>query len=466
MFRKLLTLSATVLAGCAVGPNYHEPPTPPAVLANAQQDGIVAQDPEGVWWQQMDDTELDSLERRALLQNLDLRVAYDRVREARAVFAQNKFDFAPHLPAQASYNHFDEQEPGFGPQRINGESYSLGFDASWEVDLFGHVRRSVEAARDDLGAQQENLRDARVAITAEVARNYYELRGAQRRLQVARSNLDSARQTYDLTTTRYDAGRVGDIDVQRARARLAATTALIPAFEVTERQAGYRLAVLLGMRPGTLDDEFKETTVQTYAKALPIGDPTQLLRRRPDVRVAERQLAEATAQVGVATADLFPRVNVQGFIGFLSGDFSHLFSTSSGTDARAYTVTPTVSWAALDMGSVVARLHASKARNDSAAAAYEKAVLDALEDAENSLLAYGHAQTQLKSLAEQAEASQRAASLAELQYKEGAVDFLTLLDAQRTQLEAEDSLAQIQTQVNVDVIAVYKAMGGVGQPAT
>jgi multidrug efflux system outer membrane protein len=460
-----VVIAAVALSACAVGPNYREPTTAAANLVNAQSSGVVAQDPEGAWWQQFDDAELDSLVGRALVQNLDLRIAYDRVREARAVFVGNELDLAPHVPLQAAYAHSNEQAPGFTTQRVNAETYSLGFDASWEIDLFGHVRRSIEAARADLGAQQESLRDAHVAIAAEVARNYYELRGAQRRLQVAQDNLDSARQTFELTQTRYDAGRVGEIDVQRARARLAATLAGIPPLELAQQQASYRLAVLLGQRPGTLEDELKPVEVPTYAKALPIGDPTQLLRRRPDVRAAERQLAAAVARVGVATSDLFPRVNVNGFVGFLSGDFGHFFSTSSGTDARAWSVTPTLSWAAFDLGSVQAHLRATKAQSDEAAANYEKVVLAALEDAETSLVAYSRAQTQLKSLTEQVDASQRAAALAQLQYREGLVDFLTLLDAQRTQLEAEDALAQAQTQVNVDVIAVYKAMGGVGQPA-
>ncbi len=454
------------LSACAVGPDYRQPTTAPASLSNAQAPGVVEQDPEGVWWQQFEDPELNSLVRRGLVQSLDLRIAYDRVREARAVFVGNELDLAPHVPLQAAYARSDEQEPGFGTQRLNITTYSLGFDASWEIDLFGHVRRSIEVARADLGAQQEDLRDAQVAIAAEIARNYYELRGAQRRLKVAQDNLDSARQTLDLTRTRYDAGRVGEIDVQRALAREAATLASIPPLELAEQRAAYRLAVLLGQRPGTLDNELKPVQVPTYAKALPIGDPAELLRRRPDVRAAERQLAAAVARVGVATSNMFPRVNVNGFVGFLSGDFSHMFSTSTGTDARAWSVTPTLSWAAFDMGSVRAQLRASKARSDEAAANYEKVVLAALEDAEISLVAYGRAQTQLKSLGEQAEASQRAAALAELQYREGLVDFLTLLDAQRTQLEAEDAQAQAQTQVNVDVVAVYKAMGGVGQPAS
>jgi multidrug efflux system outer membrane protein len=455
---------AMALSACAVGPNYHEPPTAAANLVNATSSGVVARDPEGAWWQQFDDPELDSLVRRALVQSLDLRIAYDRVLEARAVFVGNELDLAPHVPLQAAYARSKEQEPGFTTQRVNATSYSLGFDASWEVDLFGHVRRSIEAARADWGAQQENLRDARVAIAAEVARNYYELRGAQRRLQVVQDNLDSARQTSELTQTRYDAGRVGEIDVQRARARVAATAGGVPPLELARQRATYRLAVLLGQRPGTLEDELKAVEVPTYAKALPIGDPTQLLRRRPDVRAAERQLAAAVARVGVATSNLFPRVNVNGFVGFLSGDFSHLFSSSNGVDARAWSVTPSVSWSALDLGSVQAQLRANKAQSDEALANYQKVVLGALEDAEISLVAYGRAQTQLKSLTEQVEASRRAAALAELQYREGLVDFLTLLDAQRTQLEAEDAVAQTQTQVNVDVIAVYKAMGGVGQP--
>ena len=252
--------------------------------------------------------------------------------------------------------------------------------------------------------------------------------------------------------------------MQRSRARLKATEASIPPLEAAESQAGYRLAVLLGERPGALDEELHPAAVATYAKALPIGDPTLLLRHRPDVRAAERQLAAATARVGVATADLFPRVNVTGFVGFLSGDVGRLFGTAPGGDARAWSVTPTVSWAAFDMGSVRARLRATEAQSDAAAANYEKVVLMALEDTENSFLAYSARQAQLKSLTEQAAASRRAAELADTQYREGVADFLVLLDAQRTQLDAEDSVAQAQTAVNVAVVAIYKALGGIGQP--
>ncbi len=459
-----ILLTTLLLASCAVGPNYRAPPVAPAVVQNARSTGFVAQSPEALWWQEFGDTELDQLVHRALAANLDLRSAYDRVRAARAVFVERKFDYAPHVQLQGAYSHVDEQQPGFGPSRINAQSDSLGFDAAWEIDLFGHVRRSVQAARADLGAEQANYQDAQVIVAAEVARNYFELRGAQKRLIVARENLSTEHQTLELTQLLDQTGRGSELDVQRSRARLKATEATIPPLEAAEKQAGYRLAVLLGERPGALDQELQPAAVATYAKALPIGDTAELLRRRPDVRAAERRLAAATARVGVATADLFPRVNVTGFVGFLSGDVGRLFGTAAGNNARAWSITPTVSWAAFDMGSVRARLRASEAQSDAAAANYEKVVLTALEDTENSFVAYSARQTQLKSLAEQAQASRRAAELADTRYREGAADFLVLLDAQRTQLDAEDSVAQAETAVNVSVVAIYKALGGVGQP--
>jgi multidrug efflux system outer membrane protein len=453
-------MTTLLLASCAVGPTYRAPQIAPAALRNAAVPEFVARSPESLWWREFEDPELDELMRRALAANLDLRSAYDRVRSARAVFVERKLDYAPHVQLDAAYTHSDEQQPGFTDSRINAQSDSLGFDATWEIDLFGHVRRSVEAARADLGAERANYQDAQVTVAAEVARNYFELRGAQRRLEVARGNLDTEHQTLTLTQLLDEVGRGSELDVQRSRARLKATESTIPALEAAEKQAGYRLAVLLGERPGALDEELQPAAIATYAKSLPIGDPTALLRQRPDVRAAERQLAAATAREGVATAEFFPRVNVTGFIGFLSGDVGRLFNNNT----RAWSIAPTVSWAAFDIGSVRARLRASQSQSDAAAANYEKVVLTALEDTENSFVAYSARQSQLKSLTEQAQASRRAAELADTQYREGVADFLVLLDAQRTQLDAEDAVAQAQTAVNVAVVAIYKALGGVGQP--
>ncbi|MGD0491658.1 MAG: efflux transporter outer membrane subunit [Steroidobacteraceae bacterium] len=459
----LLIAASMALAACTVGPDYRTPNTPPATVKNAGTTAFAAQTPEAAWWQEFADPELDALERRALAANLDLEMAYDRVKAARAVFVETKLDYAPHVQLDAGYSNSDEQVPGFGTQRYKAPSDSVGFDASWEIDLFGRVRRSVEAARADLGAERANYEDAQVTVAAEVARNYFELRGAQKRLDVARRNLDSERQTLDLTQLLDQTGRGSELDVERSRARFKATEAAIPPLEAAERQAAYRLAVLLGQRPGMLDEELKAAPVVTYAKALPVGDLAGLLRQRPDVRAAERQLAAATARVGVAKADLFPRLNVTGFVGFLSGDLGRLFDTSAGIDGRAWSAAPTLSWAAFDLGSVRARLRASRAQSDAAAANYEKVVLTALEDTENSFLAYNTRQTQLKSLMEQAAASRRAAEIAETQYREGVADFLVLLDAQRTQLDAEDAVAQAEAAVNVSVVAIYKALGGVGQ---
>jgi outer membrane protein, multidrug efflux system len=458
-------LASLTQLGCAVGPNYHAPTAEKVTLKNASSDAFVVQQPEAEWWAQFEDAELASLIGRAFESNLDLRIAADRVRAARAIFTERNLDYAPHVQLDGAYTHSDEQEPGFGSSRFDIRSDSLGFDAAWEVDLFGHVRRSVEAARADLGAESENYRGAQVEIAAEVARNYFVLRGVQKRLTVAHDNLESERQTEKLTQLLAEVGRGSELDEQRSRARLEATQATIPPLEAAERQASYRLAVLLGLHPGVLDAELRSARVTTYARALPIGDPSDLLRQRPDVRAAERQLAAATARVGVATADLFPRVNVSGFVGFLSGDVGRLFSTAAGSDARAWSVTPTVSWAAFDLGSVRARLRASRAQADSAAANYEQVVLTALEETENNFVAYSKYQSRLTSLSAQAVASRRAAELAEMQYREGAADYLVLLDAQRTLLDAEDEVAQAEADVNVSVVAIYKALGGVGQPS-
>jgi multidrug efflux system outer membrane protein len=462
--RRVLPVSlGLLLSACAVGPDYRAPQPEPARIAAAQTAQFSAAGPEAAWWHEFGDPELDSLVTRALGANLDLAAAQARVHEARAMFTESRLDLAPHVPLTAGYSKADQQQPGFGTARIPLESDSLGFDMQWELDLFGHVRRSVQAARAQLGEQQAQLRGAQVSVAAEVARNYFELRGTQTRLDVARRNLASESQTEELTRVRYEGGRVTELDVERARARLAATQASIPPLEALEKQAMYRLAVLQGLRPGALDAELAPASIRAFATALPVGDTAALLRQRPDVQAAERRLAAASARVGVATADLFPRVTVSGFAGFLSGNLGHLFSTGGGDDARAWAVTPTVTWAALDYGSVRARLRGRQAELDGASAAYGQAVLVALEETENSFVAYAKEQAALGSLTEQARASAHASAIAELQYRAGVTDFLTLLDAQRTQLEAEDAMVQAQTQVNVRAVAIYKALGGVGQ---
>ena len=453
-----LFASMLLLSACAVGPDYKTPVTAPVVLQNAPAGAFSTANPEAQWWKAFGDPVLDGLVTQALSANLDIKVAVARVDEARALFKDARLDQLPRVTADGSYVKSDQQQPGSGGQRVESETYQGGFDAGWEIDLFGRVRRGVESARAEAGAAQADLRDAQVTIAAEVARNYLELRGAQARLAVANRNLQTQRETVRLTQVRYDNGAGSPIDVASAQARLNATEAAIPSLITAEKRANYRLCVLTGQRPGALDAALVATTAEVtpLITALPIGDAADLLRRRPDVQAAERRLAAQTAKVGVATADLFPRVRVTGFIGFLSGSASGFGNSAS----QAWSVAPSVSWPALDLGGAHQRLKAAEARNDASLAVYDQTVLTALEDLENALVGYRQQQAQLVSLTRQAAASRRAAELARIQYKEGGIDFLVLLDAERTLLAAEDSLTVAETGVNTNVVAIYKALGG------
>ena len=462
MTRLKLTLtigaSALLLSACAVGPDYKTPVTAPMILQNAPAGAFSTANPDAPWWKAFNDPGLDGLIAQGLSGNLDIRIAVARVDEARALFKDARLDQIPRVTASGAYVKSDQQQPGSGGQRVESETYQGGFDAGWEIDLFGRVRRGVESARAESGAAQADLRDAQVTIAAEVARNYLELRGAQARLAVANRNLETQRETVRLTKVRSDAGAGSPIDVASAQARLNATEAVIPALITAEKRANYRLCVLVGKRPGELDAALvaTNTEVTPLIAALPIGEASDLLRRRPDVQAAERRLAAQTAKVGVATADLFPRVRVTGFIGFLSGTSSGFGNAAS----QAWSVAPSVSWPALDLGGAHQRLKAAEARNDASLAAYDQTVLRALEDLETALVAYRQQQAQLVSLTNQAAASRRAAELARIQYKEGGIDFLVLLDAERTLLAAEDSMTVAETGVNTNVVAIYKALGG------
>lgn len=445
-------------AACAAGPDYKRPSIPAVAFQNADPVVFASADPEAQWWKAFGDPVLDTLVSQALKANLDLKIAVARVAEARALFSEQKLDLAPHVTADGSYAKSKQQQPGSSGQRVESQTYRAGFDAGWEVDLFGRVGRGVEAAGAQAGAADADLRDAQVIAIAEVARNYLELRGAQARLRVAERNLATQRETLRLTKVRFDAGAGSPIDVASAQARLNATEAVIPGLVTAETRANYRLAVLTGQRPGALDALLarREADVRPMVAALPIGEASDLLRRRPDVQAAERRLAASAALVGVATADLFPRVSVTGFVGFLSGTSSGF----GGAASKAWSVAPSISWPALDLGGAHARLRAARARDEAALANYDQTVLRALEDLENALVSYRQQQSQLKSLADQATASRRAAELARVQYQEGGIDFLVLLDAERTLLAAEDALSVAETAVNTDVVAIYKALGG------
>ena len=458
--RTVLSLSVALLAGCAsVGPDYQAPPVAEVRLQGAADAAFSTASPVVSWWAQFDDPVLEQLVHDALADNVDLRIATSRVLQARAVFVEQRLDQLPQITAGGQQDRRRQPDLVNGGERITSETYQLGFDAGWELDLFGRQRRASEAARADLGAEQANLADAQVTVAAEVARNYFLLRGTQKRIALAERTLVNLRETQRLTEARWELGAGSELDVQSSRARLKAIEADIPLLEVAATQARHRLAVLAGREPTALDSLLQPQEVATYAKALPLGDTRDLLRQRADVRIAERRLAAATARVGVATADLFPRISISGFVGFLGGDASGLVNGAN----KAWSVTPQVQWAAFDFGSVRARLRATKAEADGVAAEYEKAVLLALEDTENALTGYARQQNRLGIVVEQATAARRAEELAQIRYREGSEDFLTLLDAQRTQLSADDALAQAEAAVNIGVVDVYKALGGWGQ---
>jgi outer membrane protein, multidrug efflux system len=450
-------LALLLASGCAVGPHY-KAPQPADVKFHSADPNLETDAPlDARWWKQFEDPVLDSLLDRTLKSNNSIRIARARLAESRAIYDERKRDRYPTVPVTASYQYSKEQIPGFGDQRRTINTFTAGFDAFWEADLFGRVGHGVAAARADNQAVEADLHDVQVSVVAELARNYFELRGAQWRLAVAKRSLINQRETLRLTQLRRDAGVGEEQDVASATARVAAIDSTIPSFEFDVSRAEYRLAVLTGTRPGELKVDLAPRDYPAIVKALPIGNPGELLQRRPDVRSAERRLAAATERQGVAVAGLFPQVSVSGFLGFLAGRGS-LFFTG---DSAAWSVSPGLSWSAFDLGRARARVRGSNAATEESLAFYEDTVLRALEETEDALANYHAQQARLIKLNDQARESKRAADIARLRYREGVVDFLELLDAERTQLQAEDAVAESEMEVYVAVIALYKALGGV-----
>jgi outer membrane protein, multidrug efflux system len=383
-----------LLAACAVGPNYHRPETPvDARFANAGEPGFVQADPVEYYWTGFNDPLLNGLVEDALAHNKDLSAAEANLRAARAARRLTGFDQFPTVTLTASYSHnLDSQEqlPGLDMHDREFDAAQAGFDGLWELDLFGRVRRNVEAARGDVGAAAATLQDARVSVIAEVARDYFILRGLQDQLQLTHRNADNQFDSLKLTRNRLEAGRGNELDTARAEAQWQTTVASIPSLEASIATTCYRLSVLTGRQPTALSANLEPLA---QMPALPplnaIGTPEQLLRRRPDVRVAERRLAAATARIGVAVGDLFPKVTLVGEVGY----FAPTFGDFGQSDARFFSLGPSISWAAFDLGRVRARIGSAKAQTDAALAAYEGAVLGALEDTEGALISYGRSQS-------------------------------------------------------------------------
>jgi multidrug efflux system outer membrane protein len=456
----IATAAITTLPGCAVGPNYHRPNSPvDAQFANSAETGLAAGEAVDAYWLGFSDATLTNLIDDALGHNKDLAVAEANLRAARAARRLTGFDQFPTVTFSGGYSrNLDaaEQLPGVDMHDREFDAAQAGFDGLWELDLFGRVRRNVEAARADVGASAATVRDARVSVIAEVARDYFILRGLQDQLALTQRNAENQFNTLKLTRNRLEAGRGNQLDTARAEAQWQTTLASIPSLEATIATTMYRLSVLTGRQPTALNASLAPPAPPP---ALPlinaIGTPEELLRRRPDVRVAERRLAGATARIGVAVGDLFPKVTLTGEVGYFAPTFNELGSS----DSRFFSFGPSISWAAFDLGRVRARIGSARALTDAALAAYEGAVLGALEDTEGAMITYGRSQTRRDALRVAAAASDKAADLAQKRFEGGLIDFLEVLDAERTALSAELLLSQSRTDAATSLVAVYKALG-------
>ncbi len=459
----LPSLLVMALAACAVGPDYRAPQALDATVAAAQDARYYrAEQFDAVWWQQFDDPTLNRLVNESLQGNRELRVAFARLKASRAIRDDVANDRFPVVTSRASSEIGKSQIPGQTNDRVNTERYDLGLDMAWEVDLFGRIQRQLEVSDAQQGEAAANLQQLQVTLIADLVDAYGQLRGAQLREKIALANLKNQQDSRGITRSLEEAGVGNQLDVVRADARLAAVEATVPQLQAEQVRARNRIATLLGQRPDQLSVDLSPAQLPAIAKALPIGDPTQLLRRRPDIRSAERRLAAATAQIGVATADLFPRVSLSGFLGFTAARGSQIGSSA----ANAWGLGPSITWAAFDLGSVRAQIRAADADAEGALASYEQDVLLALEESENAFSDYGKRQQRLQALMRQSDSSRAAASLASIQYREGTADYLVLLDAERERLSAEDAQAQGETELYRGIVAIYKALGGGWQPDT
>lgn len=464
--------AATMLAACTVGPDYAKPATesPKAWTGgeNPASDRPIASKPTSTvadverWWTIFSDATLGTLIERANDGNLSLAQAEARVRQARAARQIVDSGSYPQVDAGLSASRSRAASSRGG---TTSNSFRAGFDASWEIDLFGAVRRSVEAADADLLAAGFDREDIRVTVAAEVATTYFDLRGAQRQLAIARQNLAAQQQTLTLTQQRFDVGFVSRLDVANAKSNVTQTESQIPSFDAQIRASIYALSVLLGQEPGSLLAELSlEAPLPAIPTEIPVGLPSDLLLRRPDIRRAEADLHAATARIGVAVADQYPRISLTGSLG-TQGDKI----TSLGTLAdRFWSIGPSVSVPVFTAGRVEGNIEQSRAIAEQATIAYRQSVLTALQDVETSLASYTREQQRQAALADSAVANRDAVDLSLKLYNGGRTDFLNVLSAQRQLYATESQLTQSQINIANDLVALFKALGGGWnvQPAT
>lgn len=464
--RLVLTLTLA-LAGCglpAVGPDYEEPPkvqiaqgwltgpeTSTIINTNAQ--------PSSTWWAVFRDPLLNSMIDRAVQNNLDVRIAQTNIEKARALRQNAQSNFFPDIDASAGVQkqRLPENASQFLNDSTNQTYYDAGFDATWELDVFGGQRRSLDAAQARLDSTQDQYHDVMISVIAEVARTYAELRGAQQRAAITHKNIELQTATRNIVQKRFEAGEANNFEVTRAEAQRRVTESALPNITAGIRTTAHRLAVLTGQDPQALLQDFtKARPMPIVSDIVPVGLRSDILRRRPDIKKSERTLAAETADIGVATADLFPRFFLTGSAGLQSLSFGNLFESGS----QALALGPNIQWPVFRGGEIRAQIKVQEAEAQAAALEYEKTVLTALEDVENALVRYGKELETRERLAKAVIANEQAVRLAQTRYKAGEDNILTVIDAERELASVEDELTQSETRVVVYLISLYKALGG------
>lgn len=470
MSRPRFVLALAGVTACATGTGYQPPATavapsfrsaemPSPAPAAPRAVTFSAEPPRTEFWKELGDTGLVRLVDEGLRANLDIAIAEARVRQSRAARLSAGLDFAPTITANGGYTRQRTAPAQFGGTFTipDLDLWTAGFDASWELDLFGRIRSSYAAQGALVAAAAEDLRGARITIASEIARTYFELRGTQAQLAFARDNAGTQQRTLDLVVTRLDAGRGTAFDTERARAQLNTTLASIPSLAARVAQAQYRLGVLVGRSPEALAAELAiATPLPELPATVRSGTPRELVRQRPDIVSAERQLAAQQGLLVGARTEFLPKVTLGGSAGFTSNTLGSL----AGAGTTRFALGPVISWPAFNLGRVKAHTDAARARRDEARARYEQVVLQAMADAESALIGYEAARERLDRLQDAATASEKAEALARLRFEGGVADFLQVLDAERTLLEAQDRLAQGRTDAATAFVALYKALGG------
>lgn len=465
----LAVVLASSVVSCSMR-NYQKPSDP---VSDMEPYGLESDNrfkitqPVEEWWSTFGDEDLDSLVSRALEHNLDIAVAVANVQRTRAQLRESGFRLFPVVQAEGGYSwQRQSEETGIPVDDRNIELYDVGLSASWELDLFGRVSQEKEAAKATYQAGFSELRGAYVSVASEVALAYMQLRGAQYRLDVARRNVENQEETYRLSKALVDGGSGSELDMARAEAQLELTRSTIPPLEAQITAVINRLSVLTGQSPEMFENRARKLSVKKPLPSIPpsvaVGDAAQMLRRRPDVQQAERQLAASVARYNVQAADYFPRVSILGTLGFAATSFGDLFTGG----ALSAVVGPSISWAAFDLGRVDARVDAADAETDARIAIYRRTVLQALEEVSTTMTDFSREEERRRRLTTAARASAKAAELARQRYEAGIDNFLDVLDAERRLLEAQDLLAISDIKVATDLIAIYRALGGGWQVKT